>query len=76
MLPISSGEWSRCPQVVPSQTFMAAMSSGAADDRLADQESGRELNVVARGAHGQGERRAVHPDAQRLLGGQQVGPAG
>ena len=27
MFPISSSLWSRCPQVVPSQTFIAAMSS-------------------------------------------------
>jgi len=27
MLPISLSLWSRCPQVVPSQTFIAAMSS-------------------------------------------------
>ena len=30
MLPISPSAWSRCPQVVPSQTFMPAMSSAAA----------------------------------------------
>ncbi len=76
MLPISSAAWSRCPQVVPSQTFIAAMSSRAAHDRLADQEPGRELDVVPRGAHGHGERRAVDPDAERLLGREQVGPAG
>src|ERR1700735_2012257 len=46
---------------------------GRRDDRLADQEAGRELDVVARGAHGHGQRRAVDPDAERLLARGQAG---
>src|SRR5439155_24873979 len=35
---------------------------------------GRQVDVVARSAHRHGERLAVHPDLQRLLGREQVGP--
>jgi hypothetical protein len=44
----------------------------AAYDALADQEPGHQVQVVARRPHGQGQRLAADPDAERLLGGQQV----
>jgi hypothetical protein len=38
-----------------------------ARDPLGHQEPGGELHVVPRCAHGDGERRAVEPDLERLL---------
>ena len=35
---------------------------------------GRELDVVAGGTHGHGQRGAVHPDPERLLAREEVGP--
>jgi hypothetical protein len=43
-----------------------------ADHRIADQESGRQLDVISRRVHGHGQRAAVHPDAERLLRREQV----
>ena len=50
-----------------------AMSAGAGDDALADQEAGREVDVVAGCPHGQADGLTADPDAEWLLGGQQVG---
>jgi len=49
--------------------------AGVRHDALADQEARGQIEVVAGGPHGQREGLAADPDAQRLLGGQQVGPA-
>src|SRR6185437_852383 len=45
---------------------------GAFDDALAEQEAGRQVDVVARSAHGQCDRLAVDPDAERLFSREQV----
>src|SRR5690606_22096252 len=46
------------------------------DHALAHQEPGGELEVVPGRPHGDGDRPAVHPDLQRLLGGEHVHPVG
>jgi hypothetical protein len=44
-----------------------------ADYGLAYQEPGREFEVITGGAHGHGQRGAVHPDPERLLAREKVG---
>jgi len=46
----------------------------AAEQALGEQEAGRQVNVVARSAHRHREGLAVHPDLERLLDREQVGP--
>ena len=64
--------------LVPAGGAVAHLHRGdvvaAAHDRLPDEEAGRQLDVVPRRPHRHGERGPAHPDPQRLLGGEQVGP--
>ncbi len=46
----------------------------AADDPLADEKTEGQVDVVSGRAHGDGQRPAAHPQLQRLLTGQAVGP--
>ena len=48
--------------------------AGRADDPLGQQETHRQVDVVARGAHGDRERRFPEPDLQGLLGREVIGP--
>ena len=44
------------------------------EQALGEQEAGGQIDVVTWSAHRHGERRAVHPDRQRFLGREQIGP--
>jgi hypothetical protein len=50
--------------------------AGVSHDALRDQEAGREVEVVAGGAHRDAERRAADADLERLLHGEHVFAAG
>ena len=49
---------------------------GVMDHAFGDEEPGGELDVVAGGAHRDGQRSAVDADLQRFLGGDEVGTLG
>src|ERR1700704_515723 len=49
------------------RVFQAFDLGAAIDDSFGEQKPGRQFKVVARSTHGDGERRTVHPDFQRLF---------
>ena len=49
---------------------------GGGNDALADQEAGRQVDVVAGRAHGHADGLTADPDAERFFGGEQVGALG
>ena len=57
-----------------SHILISCTASSRPEQSLGEQEPGRQVDVVPWGAHRHGERLAVHPDLQRLLGREQVGP--